>query len=92
MSHVGTFRELAGALLLSPEGKHSTAGVLHETSERLFRQAQQAGGIREDVSVLEVMHLVSGITYACGNARAIGKSVQPDRLIDLIMDGLRAAR
>jgi AcrR family transcriptional regulator len=87
VSHVYRFRGLSSALI-PPEAKmngDSPGWVLHRTSESLLSRAQQSGRIRSDVVIKEVMMLVSGVTWACTS----GKEVDADRLIDLIMDGLR---
>ncbi|MFC1406236.1 MULTISPECIES: TetR/AcrR family transcriptional regulator [Streptacidiphilus] len=87
VSHVYRFRGLSSALI-PPEDKmkgDSPGWVLHSTSEQLLARAQQSGQIRSDVVIKEVMMLVSGVTWACTS----GKEVDADRLIDLIMNGLR---
>lgn len=87
VAHVQVFRGLSSALI-PPEDKmkqDSPAWVLHRTSEELLTRAQQSGGIRSDVALKELMTLVSGVTWACTR----GEEVDADRLIDLIMDGLR---
>ena len=87
VAHVQVFRGLSSALI-PPKDKmkqDSPAWVLHRTSEELLTRAQQSGGIRSDVAIKELMTLVSGVTWACDR----GKEVDADRLIDLIMDGLR---
>ncbi|RAG81489.1 TetR/AcrR family transcriptional regulator [Streptacidiphilus pinicola] len=90
VDHVGAFKGLASALLLSADRKHDTAWVLHHTSEELVERAKAAGGIRADVTTSELMQLTSGVTYACGTSKAMKKpSSSPERLIGLIMDGVR---
>ncbi|WP_051943261.1 TetR/AcrR family transcriptional regulator [Streptacidiphilus rugosus] len=89
VDHVGEFKGLASALLLTGDRKQETAGVLHRTSEELIARAQASGDIRQDVSVSEIMQLTTGITYACSSAKQMNKpSSSPERLIGLIMDGL----
>ncbi|MEZ0066781.1 AcrR family transcriptional regulator [Streptacidiphilus sp. MAP12-20] len=89
VDHVGEFKGLASALLLSGDRKHETAGVLHHTSEELIERAKASGEIRPDVTVTEVMQLTSGVTYACGSAKQMNKpGSSPERLIGLIMDGI----
>jgi len=87
VSHVYRFRGLSSALI-PPEDKYSKdspARVLHSTSEELLTRAQASGRIRSDVAIKELMTLVSGVTWACTS----GKEIDADRLIGLIMDGLR---
>jgi AcrR family transcriptional regulator len=90
VDHVGAFKGLASALLLSTDRKHDTAWVLHHTSEELVERAKAVGGIRADVTTSELMQLTSGITYACSHSKQAGKPTSaPERLIGLIMDGVR---
>ncbi|WP_042398744.1 TetR/AcrR family transcriptional regulator [Streptacidiphilus carbonis] len=87
VAHVQVFRGLSSALI-PPEDKFkesSPAWVLHRTSEELLARAQESGEIRSDIDIKELMTLVSGVTWACDR----GKEIDADRLIDLIMDGLR---
>ncbi|QMU68553.1 TetR/AcrR family transcriptional regulator [Streptacidiphilus sp. P02-A3a] len=86
ISHVAVFRGLAAATLLPSGAKDQSPGrVLHTTAEELLTRAQRSGQIRTDVTVIEVLTLVSGITWACDS----GKPVNPVRLVELVMDGLR---
>jgi AcrR family transcriptional regulator len=90
VDHVSAFKGLASALLLSTDRKHDTAWVLHHTSEELVERAKAVGGIRADVTTSELMQLTSGITYACSHSKQAGKPTSaPERLIGLIMDGVR---
>lgn len=88
VGHVGVFRGLAAALLPDDTPKQKPGSVLHSTVEDLLTRAQASGQIRTDVTIMEVLALISGITWACDS----GKPVDPDRLVDLIMDGLRVCR
>jgi AcrR family transcriptional regulator len=90
VDHVSAFKGLASALLLSTDRKHDTAWVLHHTSEELVERAKAVGGIRADVTTSELMQLTSGITYACSHSKQAGKPTStPERLIGLIMEGVR---
>jgi AcrR family transcriptional regulator len=85
VSHVGVFRGLAAALLPTGSKQQSPGRVLHTIVEELLGRAQQSGQIRTDVTAKEVLTLVGGITWACDS----GKQIDPDRLVNLVMDGLR---
>lgn len=85
VSYVSTFRGLSAALLPEEAKRESPGRVLHTTAERLITRAQQSGRLRDDVTSMEVLALVSGITWAC----ASGKAVDSDKLVDLVLDGLR---
>jgi AcrR family transcriptional regulator len=85
VAHVAVFRGLAAALLPSGSPQQSPGKVLHSTAEALLTRAQVSGQIRADVTVKEVLTLIGGITWACDS----GKQVDPDRLVGLVMDGLR---
>ncbi|MEZ0093746.1 TetR/AcrR family transcriptional regulator [Streptacidiphilus sp. EB129] len=85
VSHVSVFRGLAAALLPPLPKSKSPGWVLHSTAGELFERAQASGRIRPDVEVGDVLVMISGITWACDS----GKTVNADRLVDLIMDGLR---
>jgi AcrR family transcriptional regulator len=89
VSHVAVFRGLADALLPSGSPQESPARVLHSTAEELLTRAQRSGQIRTDVTVKEVLTLIGGITWACSSGK---KQIDPDRLVDLVMDGLRTHR
>ncbi|MBF9071005.1 TetR/AcrR family transcriptional regulator [Streptacidiphilus fuscans] len=91
IAQIGEFRGLAAALLLTDNRKHETVGVLGETLEQLLARAQASGQVRTDVEAHEVMQLASGVSYTCSAAKTMKKRTSsPDRLVGLIMDGLRA--
>jgi AcrR family transcriptional regulator len=85
IAHVTVFRGLSAALLPPEPGRESPGRVLHATVDELVARAQDSGGIRRDVGSKDLLMLVSGITWVCGS----GKVVDTDKLVDLIMDGLR---
>ncbi|MEY9963707.1 AcrR family transcriptional regulator [Streptacidiphilus sp. MAP12-16] len=85
VSHVAVFRGLAAALLPQEAKKESPGRVLHTTAGELLARAQESGQIRTDITIKDVLILVGGITWASDS----GKVVDTDRLVGLIMDGLR---
>jgi AcrR family transcriptional regulator len=60
--------------------------VMRETAAHLLARAQRAHAVRADVSAMDVMRLVHGIAVATEQAPA-----DTDRLLSLMLDGLRAA-
>ena len=85
VAHIMVFRELTAALLKPEPGRESPGRVLHTTAGELVGRAQENGQIRRDATSSDVLMLISGIAWACGS----GKVVDTDKLVDLIMDGLR---
>jgi AcrR family transcriptional regulator len=95
----GWIRALAGYLvtkrglshaLIASLGKDSELMTscwqrMHDTADRLLSHAQQAGVVRPDVTSQELMRLVHGIVIATEQSPD-----QADRLLSLMLDGLRA--
>lgn len=87
---VSSFGSLNTVLQLTGDDReHATAGTLHAASERLIERARQQGAIRADVTAAEVIQLANGVSYACSSASAKSTCVSPERLVELIIDGLR---
>jgi len=63
----------------------SCSQVLRATAERLLDRAQQAGAVRQDVTAMDVMRLIHGITMATEQAPE-----ESERLLSLMLDGLKA--
>lgn len=61
--------------------------AMRDTVDRLLRHAQEAGAIRSDVQAVDILRLVHGIGVATEQAPQ-----ETDRLLSLMLDGLRAAR
>jgi AcrR family transcriptional regulator len=69
------------------------APVVHDLIDALaglLRRAQQAGAVRSDVGVDDVVALLTGAAYAIYHARADDE--QTGRLLAIMYDGLRADR
>jgi AcrR family transcriptional regulator len=60
--------------------------ALFSAGSRLLARAQEAGVVRADVSVSDVMHLVHGIAWASGPAP---DAVETHRMLAIVLDGLR---
>jgi AcrR family transcriptional regulator len=59
--------------------------AMRDTADRLLVHAQEAGVVRPDVTAMDVMRLVHGIVVSTEQAPD-----QADRLLSLMLDGLRA--
>jgi AcrR family transcriptional regulator len=81
----GLSRALIEAVGAESELISSCWVAMRETTERLLRNAQQAGAIRSDVSATDVMRLVHGV--AVSTERAPDRA---DALLSIMLDGLRA--
>ena len=58
---------------------------MSDTVDRLLSYAQGSGVLRPDISAKDVLRLVHGIVMACEQSPA-----DTDRLLDVMLDGLRA--
>jgi AcrR family transcriptional regulator len=86
-----TKRSLATALLATLDKESellSSCGmVMRESATALLTRAQQAGAVRADASASDVLRLVHAISIAI--ERAPADDGQADRLLGLVLDGLR---
>ena len=86
-----TKRNLSTALLASfdkeSELLSSCSAIMRESAAALLRAAQQDGTVRADASAADVLRLVHAISMAI--ERAPAEDGQADRLIALVIDGLR---
>ena len=78
---------LMGGMDKRPELISSCRAALLETGEALLARAQESGAVRPDASVSDLVRLVSAIASA--TERAPDDASQADRLLALVMDGLR---
>jgi AcrR family transcriptional regulator len=87
-------RDLVEAL--AHDGIHLKLGeapivrALIDVLAELLRRAQRSGAVRRDISVDDVMALLTGAAYAICHSRADGE--QSGRLLSIMYDGLRADR
>ncbi|GAB3889507.1 TetR/AcrR family transcriptional regulator [Kibdelosporangium lantanae] len=87
-----TYRGLASALLVALNEKGSEISrschtMVYDSAEKLINRAKQAGVVRADVDVRDLLKLVNGIALT-----ADGTDDDPglvDRLITLVLNGLR---
>lgn len=64
---------------------------LREATQRLLARAQQAGEVRADVRMADLMGMVSGICHALSADPPEG-GCSAERMLAVVYDGLRAAR
>jgi AcrR family transcriptional regulator len=86
---LATKRGLSHALI-STLGKDSEVisscgQAMRTTVEQLLARAQQAGAVREDLTAMDVMHMMHGIAVAVEHTPG-----EADRMISLVLDGMRA--
>jgi AcrR family transcriptional regulator len=62
----------------------SCRAALYGAGGPLLERAQEAGAVRRDVDISDVMHLVSGISKIAATNPA-----QAERILDVALDGLR---
>jgi AcrR family transcriptional regulator len=81
----GLSRALIDAVGVESELITSCWMTMRETTERLLVKAQQAGVIRDDVTAVDVMRLVHGVTVSSEKDPA-----RTDFLLSVTLDGLAA--
>jgi AcrR family transcriptional regulator len=79
----GLSRALIDALGAESELMTSCWMAMREATDKLLRQAQQAGAVREDVDAMDVMRMVHGVVVSTEKTPE-----QIDRLLGFILDGL----
>jgi AcrR family transcriptional regulator len=57
--------------------------AMRETTDRLLKRAQEAGTIRPDITAMDVLRLMHGISVSTETAPELG-----DRLLSIMLDGL----
>jgi len=83
----GLSRALIGALGKDSELISGCWVAMHDAADRLLTHAQQAGVLRTDISADDVLRLLHGIVVTTEQAPE-----QTDRLLSLMLDGLRPQR
>jgi len=88
IAYIGTKRALAAELLnyLDHDAPlfQSSRASLYASGEPLLQRAQQAGAVRPDVTIADVMQMVMGIAKL-----PAGNPSQVEHLIRIALDGLR---
>ncbi len=83
-AYLVTKRALATALNRNSAAFQACRTVLYGSGEPLLKRAQEAGAVRKDTSIDDVMRLVAGIT-----ATGFVDDAQRERVLSLALDGLR---
>ena len=93
LAYVSTKRGLASALMaVAGEEKPPVFAACHDmitdSGTALLTRAQEAGVVRSDVQLWDLIKLVNGIALA--SEQAPDCAAMADRLLGLVMDGVRA--
>ncbi len=90
-AHAVASRGLAAALMCAPPGEasapRSQCDALKLAGGRLLARAQDAGEVRRDIDAADLFALVNGIAWA--SEHAYPDKPHPDKLLDLMLGGLR---
>jgi AcrR family transcriptional regulator len=86
-SYVATKRGLADVIGKDSEVFLYCRGRIRDAGGRLLSRAQQAGEVRADANLEDLFKLIHGISVA--TEQAPDGTDQADRLVALVMDGLR---
>ena len=94
MAFAATKRNLTSSLMSGPDSKRSEvalscSAMVREAADGLLAQAQRAGEIRPDVDATDLLRLTHGLALASELPSA--HADQPERLLKVLLDGLRAA-
>lgn len=92
LAYAATKRGLAKALMAAGEEKPAVFAACHdmigEAGAALLARAQDAGAVRSDVQLWDLLKLVSGIAMTCEQAHDCVATA--DRLLALALDGVRS--
>ncbi len=94
MAFAATKRNLTSSLMSGPDSKHSEVAVscsamVREAADGLLAQAQRSGEIRPDVDATDLLRLCHALALA--SELPSTDAGQPERLLKVLLDGLRAA-
>jgi len=85
IAFVGTKKVLISSLNSESDALVTCRGAMYGAGEPLVRRAQEAGEMRDDVTIEDVVRLISGVAGA-----AFTDAAQRERITGLALDGLRA--
>jgi AcrR family transcriptional regulator len=92
LAYAVTKRGLAKALMAASDERPSFFAACHDmigdAGTALLARAQAAGAVRPDVQLWDLLKLISGIAMTCEQAPDL--EVTADRLLALVMDGVRS--
>jgi AcrR family transcriptional regulator len=90
----GAYRGLPGsvtAVLNDPRSQlHASCQAMRDAAGELLARAQAAGGMRADISATDVFLMASAIGWA--GEQVTDDPARTDRLLELLVDGLRRPR
>lgn len=92
VDYLATKRVIAPALNATPTGTtiyKSGGPAMHASIERLVGAGLKSGEVRSDVQPGDIMQVLAGVSYGMGSP---GWEASALRLIDILIDGLRASR
>ncbi|WP_406294449.1 TetR/AcrR family transcriptional regulator [Embleya sp. NBC_00888] len=93
IAYATTYRGLAASLMATMLEQESTASSCHtrmrSAGAALLLRAQQAGTVRKDTDISDLLKIANGIAWAIEQAPS--DAGQTDRLLELTMGGLRTA-
>ncbi|MET7479700.1 helix-turn-helix domain-containing protein [Streptomyces sp. NPDC005648] len=92
IAHAGEYRGLALALMsVTSDGTSALSrcsGPIREAGDALLTRAQQAGRVREDVAITDLLQLTNAIALAAEESP--GDTELADRLLNLTLRGLKS--
>lgn len=92
LAHAVTGRALGAAvdiaMLRGGSARSAGCAAVNEAAAALLRRAQEAAAVRRDVDGTALLRLVDGIALA--TERAPNSAAEADRLLRVVIDGLRA--
>ena len=91
IGHVTRYRGLASSLVDARCGEGRLSESCHRqeaAATALVERARDAGALRDDVAVADVLDLVSALAWLAEGDRPVA----PNRLLDLVLDGLAPQR
>src|SRR5215207_722992 len=91
VTHAAASRGLAATLFCAPDDDRFASGPvcvqMRSAGARLLARAQETGDVRADIDNSDLFTLVNGIAWA--TEQASGDRETADRLLSLMLDGLR---
>jgi AcrR family transcriptional regulator len=91
VDYLGTKRGLGAALMSTMDKSDelfvSAHKAIHATGNRLLDAAKEADMVRQDITLAEILKLINGIGLA--TEQLPDRAQQADRLLTIVLDGLR---
>ena len=91
LDHTAAYRGLSASVMTAMRDERTELSAsmkaVHAAGAALFERAQQAGAVRSDLDIAAVFNLVCAIGVA--TEQAPDGAAQADRLLSVVMDGLR---